>query len=225
MEHLKLAFDLCNIKMAKDEPYTFEGYASVFNGDDDVGDTILKGAFLQTIENNKKPVGFFNHKHDTVPICKWLELREDDRGLWVKGELTKGIILAEDIRLAMLAETIDGLSIGFTKLVQGVDYDAKANGGRVIRNIPNMPEISIVGFPCDGDARITLDTVKSSLETFDTLKDFELLLRDSANFSKKAATLFVANVRNLKQRDAGIEQVQKDKELQSLTNLLTNFKL
>ena len=88
-----------------------------------------------------------------------------------------------------------------------------------------MPEISIVGFPCDGDARITLDTVKSSLETFDTLKDFELLLRDSANFSKKAATLFVANVRNLKQRDAGIEQVQKDKELQSLTNLLTNFKL
>ena len=221
MEHLKLAFDLCNIKMAKDEPYTFEGYASVFDGDDDVSDTILKGAFLNAIANNKKPIGFFNHKHESVPICKWLELREDEHGLWVKGQLTKGIRLAEEIRLAMLAETIDGLSIGFTRLVEGVDYEAKANGGRIIRNIPNMPEISIVGFPCDGEARITLDTVKGSLETIDTLKDFESLLRESAGFSKKAATLFVAKCKSLQQRDAGGDQLQE----QELSNLLSNFKL
>jgi len=222
MEHLKLELDLCNIKMTQDEPYTFEGYASVFNGDDDVSDTILKGAFLNTIANNKNPIGFFNHKHESVPICKWLELKEDDYGLWVKGQLTKGIALAEEIRLAMLAETIDGLSIGFTRLVEGVDYEAKSNGGRIIRNIPNMPEISIVGFPCDGEARITLDTVKNSLETIDTLKDFEAVLRDSAGFSKKAATLFVVKCRNLKQRDAGEDQLQEN---QKLSNLLTNFKL
>ncbi|GAG06337.1 unnamed protein product, partial [marine sediment metagenome] len=108
MEHLKLALDLCNIKMNQDEPYTFEGYASVFNGDDDVGDTILKGTFLNTITNNKSPIGFFNHKHESVPICKWLELKEDDYGLWVKGKLTQGITLAEEIRLAMQAGTIDG---------------------------------------------------------------------------------------------------------------------
>lgn len=219
MEHLKLALDLCNIKMAHDEPYTFEGYASVFNGDDDIGDTILKGTFLQTIANNKKPIGFFNHRHDSVPICKWLELEEDDIGLRVKGRLTKGISLAEDIRLAMLDETIDGLSIGFTRIVEGVDYEAKANGGRIIRNIPNMPEISIVGFPCDGEARITLDTVKSSLEQIQTLKEFESLLRDSCDFSKKAATLFVSKCKNLPGRDA------EAKELQALSNLLTNFTL
>lgn len=219
MEHLKLAFNLCNIKMEQDEPYTFEGYASVFNGDDDVSDTILKGSFLNVIANNKLPVGFFNHRHESVPICKWLEMKEDEHGLWVKGQLTKGIALAEEIRLAMLAETIDGLSIGFTRLVEGVDFERKANGGRIIRNINSMPEISIVGFPCDGEARITLDTVKSSLETIETLKDFEALLRDSAGFSKKAATLFVAKCKNLPQRDAGGDQ------LQCIENLLSNFTL
>lgn len=219
MEHLKLALDLCNIKMSQDEPYTFEGYASVFNGNDSHEDTILKGAFAQTLANQPTPIGFFNHDHWGVPICKWLDLREDEKGLFVKGRLTKGIQKADEIRLAMMAETIDGLSIGFTSLQAGVDYEAKQGGGRIIKNIPNMPEISIVGFPSDGDARITLDSVKSSLETVNTLSEFESLLRDSAGLSKKAATAFVAKCKKLTQRDAG------DQQLQQVSNLLSNFNL
>lgn len=219
MEHLKLAFNLCNVKFAKDEPYTFEGYASVFNGNDDVNDTILKGSFLHTINSNPLPIGFFNHDHWGVPICKWLELREDEHGLWVKGKLTQGITLADEVRLAMKAGTIDGLSIGFTRLELGVDYEAKDNGGRVIRNIPNMPEISIVGFPCDGKARINLDTVKTSLDQINTLPEFEKLLRDSAGLSKKAATAMVAKCKTLARRDAVGEP------LQNISEHLSKFKL
>ncbi|MBY0240813.1 MAG: HK97 family phage prohead protease, partial [Burkholderiaceae bacterium] len=81
----------------------FSGYASVFGGVDSYGDTIIKGAFEATLRNSK-PKMFFNHEW-RMPIGKWTKAKEDDKGLWVEGELTPGLMLAQDVRAAMVHGT------------------------------------------------------------------------------------------------------------------------
>ena len=77
----------------------FSGYASVFGGVDSYGDTIIKGAFESSLRSGK-PKMFFNHSWD-MPIGKWTKAKEDDKGLFVEGELTPGLALSADVRAAM----------------------------------------------------------------------------------------------------------------------------
>ena len=64
-----------------------------------------------------------------MPVGKWMVAKEDDHGLYVEGELTPSLRLAEDVRAAMKHGTIDGLSIG--GYVERGDYD-ETESGRVI---------------------------------------------------------------------------------------------
>src|SRR4249919_1987050 len=164
------------------EAGTFTGYASVFGGVDSYGDTIIKGAFESTLRNNGKPKMFFNHEW-TMPIGKWVSVKEDDHGLLVKGELTPGLALSADVRAAMKHGTLDGLSIG-GYLKKG-DYE-DTEGGRVIRKWSNLMEISPVAFPADSAARVDGSSVKSELadaiEEIESVRDFERFLRDAGSF-------------------------------------------
>lgn len=171
LEHVSLKFD--------GETGTFSGYASVFGGVDSYGDTILKGAFEASLRNGK-PKMFFNHEW-RMPVGKYTKAREDDKGLWVEGELTPGLALAQDVRAAMLHGTLDGLSIG--GWVKKGDFD-ETETGRVIRKWSNLVEVSPVVFPADGAARIDLASVKSIdfealLPECKTERDIERLLRDA----------------------------------------------
>ncbi len=171
LEHVSLKFD--------GDAGTFAGYASVFGGVDSYGDTILKGAFEASLRNGK-PKMFFNHEW-RMPVGKYTKAREDDKGLWVEGELTPGLALAQDVRAAMLHGTLDGLSIG--GWVKKGDYD-DTDTGRVIRKWSNLVEVSPVVFPADGAARIDLANVKSMdfealLPECKTERDIERLLRDA----------------------------------------------
>jgi HK97 family phage prohead protease len=188
-----LKFDDVALKM-QGESGTFEGYASKWDGVDSYGDTILKGAFADTLKETA-PKMFFNHSWD-MPVGKWLSAQEDEHGLFVKGELTPGLALAADVRAAMKHGTLDGLSIG-GYLKKG-DYDEK-DGGRVIRKWSQLAEISPVVFPADKAARIDLQTVKSI--DFETLlpeckseKEIERLLRD-AGLGKWEAMAIVSRIR------------------------------
>lgn len=174
-----------SLKMQGDSG-VFAGYASVWGGVDTYGDTILKGAFAETLRTTK-PKMFYNHEW-RMPIGKYTLLKEDDHGLYVEGELTPGLALASDVRAAMLHETLDGLSIG--GFVKRGDYE-ETETGRIIRKWTSLMEISPVVFPADFNARIDMDSVKS--EDFEqdlaqcyTERDFERLLRD-AGLSRKGA--------------------------------------
>lgn len=180
------------------ETGTFTGYASVFGGVDSYGDTIVKGAFESTLRNNGKPKMFFNHEW-TMPIGKWISVKEDDHGLLVKGELTPGLALSDDVRAAMKHGTLDGLSIG-GYLKKG-DYE-DTEGGRVIRKWSNLMEISPVAFPADSAARVDTSSVKGAefaeaIEDIDTIRDLERFLRDAGGFSKGAAVALVARARQV----------------------------
>ena len=157
----------------------FSGYASVFNGVDAAGDTILRGAFLDTLSQGQ-PKMFWNHKWD-MPIGKWTVAREDEKGLFVEGELTKGLALANDVHAAMKHGTLDGLSIG--GMLKRGDYD-ETKTGRTIRKWSRLIEVSPVVFPADGMARIDTASVKSLdfealLPECKTERDIERLLRDA----------------------------------------------
>ena len=180
----------------------FSGYASVFGGVDSYGDTIIKGAFESSLRNGK-PKMFYNHDWN-MPIGKWTKAKEDDKGLFVEGELTPGLSLSADVRAAMQHGTLDGLSIG--GFLKKGDYE-DTEGGRIIRKWTNLMEVSPVVFPADGAARIDLSSVKSIdfeslLPECKTEKDIERLLRD-AGLGKWEAMAIVSTVRTiLKGRDA-----------------------
>jgi uncharacterized protein len=156
----------------------FSGYASIFGGVDSYGDTILKGAFTETLRDGM-PKMFYNHVWD-MPIGKWYA-KEDAKGLWVEGELTLGISKAKDVAAAMEHGTLDGLSIGgFLKSGDFTETDA----GRTIHKWTKLVEISPVVFPADSSARVDLASVKhldfeALLPECKTERDIERLLRDA----------------------------------------------
>lgn len=193
--HKHLQLSDVSLKMEGDTG-TFEGYASVFGGVDSYGDTILRGAFESTLRNNGMPKMFYGHDW-TMPIGKWTSAKEDDHGLYVKGQLTPGLRLAEDVHAALKHGTLDGLSIG-GYIKQG-DYDT-SESGRVIRKWSNLVEVSPVVFPADGAARIDGETVKgaeliAAINAIETVRDFERLLRDAAGLTKGAAAALAARAK------------------------------
>lgn len=182
---------------------TFTGYASVFGGLDSYRDTILPGAYKGVIDRIKTgaarmPKMFVNHRSFDLPVGKWLSMREDEKGLLMDGELTPGNPQSAIVRAAMDHETVDGLSIGYRLAPEDVEFVDKGDGPvRVIKNISELMEVSIVTFPADDAARVNLDSVKSALDEIQTIKDFEDFLREAGGFSKSLATATASRAKRL----------------------------
>lgn len=193
----------------------FEGYASTFGNIDSFGDTIVKGAFSETITDRDHPVlMLFGHSSRAV-VGKWTHMEEDDIGLRVQGEFTPGHTIANDVYALMKHGAINGMSIGFRIPVGGAEETE--GGGRIINKI-NLEEISIVGFPADADARISV--VKSEIETIESIRDCEHFLRD-AGFSQSMAKAFISQCRPLFVRDVQAELKRKEADLEWLNNLVS----
>jgi uncharacterized protein len=67
---------------------TFAGYASLFGESDLNRDVVMQGAFSKSIAK-RGPAGIrMLFQHDpAAPIGVWLDVREDARGLFVRGRL------------------------------------------------------------------------------------------------------------------------------------------
>ena len=203
----------CNLKFSDavgpDSVQTglFEGYASTFGNIDAMGDTIMSGAFADTIdaENRSAPVMMLANHNSSFPIGKWLDLAEDDNGLYCHGELTPGHSVAQNVYASMRHGAISGLSIGF-RPKESEDIES---GGRRISKI-DLVEISVVGFPADNDARIQI--VKSEIEEIKSVRDCELFLRD-AGFSRGMAKALIGQLRPLYLREA--EEERKHEQAQA----------
>ena len=217
-----LKFDSVSLKM-KEDTGTFSGYASVFGNVDTYGDTIKKGAFLDTIQKST-PKMFFNHNWG-LPIGKWVDISEDDHGLFVKGEFTPDLDLSKNIKAAMKHGTLDGLSIG--GFLKKGDFE-ETKDGRLIHKWSELAEISPVCFPADNSARINLASVKSIdfealLPECKTERDIEKLLRD-AGLGKWEAMAIVSRAKAiLVGRDAQDSDEAKTQALilERLTKLAT----
>ena len=89
-----------------DTGWKISGYATVFDNPNFYGFAIKKGAYSKLVSDGVEPKMFFNHESWRVPIGKWTALKEDDIGLYVEGELTKGISQATDVYHAVKAGTL-----------------------------------------------------------------------------------------------------------------------
>ncbi|MEZ5853956.1 MAG: HK97 family phage prohead protease [Hyphomicrobiaceae bacterium] len=129
----------------------FEGYASLFHVEDLGRDVIVPGAFRASLAR-KGPMGIrllYQHKPDE-PIGVWEEIREDARGLHVRGRIATDVARAREVLGLMRAGAIDGLSIGFRVI------RSTADRARRVRRITQVDlwEISVVTFPMQPGARI-----------------------------------------------------------------------
>lgn len=203
----------------------FSGYASVWDGVDSYGDTILKGAYKDTLAKNGMPKMFVLHKSYELPIGKWLSAKEDSKGLFVEGELTPNMTMASDVYAAMKHGTLDGLSIGYA-LKKG-DYTPSdtVEGGRIIKKVSLLAEISPVTFPADGNARIDMSSVKSTIEELETIRDFEGFLRDSGSFSKSVVELLITRAKVVFGQGELVKTGIDEEAINKLVTRLDKFKL
>jgi HK97 family phage prohead protease len=204
METKSLA--LSNLELKFTDGMKFSGYASIFGGVDSYNDTIAKGAYAETIGERQRPIRMrWNHHGDI--IGKWTVLKEDAKGLYVEGELTPNHSKASDVYASLKHGAIDGMSIGY----RVKDYEQTENI-RLLKKI-DLIEISIVEEPADLGAKIA--SVKSEIEQFTSLKEFETLLRDAGRFTKEDATALVSRIKSIARRDADAE-IKTKQELERI---------
>jgi HK97 family phage prohead protease len=201
MKHKLLNLDCTSVKFYEGKQGLFSGYASVFGGVDSYGDSIIAGAYANTINDRERPIQMrWNHFGDV--IGKWTRIEEDAKGLYVEGELTPNHSKAMDVYASLLHNAISGLSIGY----KPVKFTENDKGGLDLYEI-DLVEISIVESPADVNAQI--GRIKSAIDEALTIKDFESILRESG-YSRSDATWFVEGLKRVFQ---GEPEAQKKVEL------------
>jgi HK97 family phage prohead protease len=110
----------------------------------------------------------------------WEEMREDGRGLYVRGRLLTEKSNGKDAYIDLKSGALDGLSIGGRTVSDAIDGRKRA---RLIKEF-DLYEISLVSFPMNEMARIT--AVKAA-QRIGTIREFEDFLRDEGGFSHAAA--------------------------------------
>ncbi len=129
-----------------------EGYASLFGDQDRGGDIVEKGAYAKSLARLRaegRQVKMLWQHDPAQPIGVWDEVREDDRGLYVKGRLLDSVARAREAAALIAARAIDGLSIGYRTVTA-----AKNDKGRRLLRELELWEVSLVTFPMLPSARV-----------------------------------------------------------------------
>lgn len=127
------------------------GYASIFGATDKGGDVVQRGAYGASLNKLATAGGKVKMlwQHDPMqPIGVWEEIREDDKGLFVKGRLLTEVQGGREALALLQAGAIDGLSIGY----RTVRSEKSGKGGRLLHEI-ELWEVSLVTFPMLTEAR------------------------------------------------------------------------
>jgi hypothetical protein len=130
----------------------FEGYASVFGVRDGAGDIVAPGAFAASLRRRGAGGVRMLYQHFAhEPIGVWDVLREDSRGLYVRGHLVLDVERARDVAALLREGALGGLSIGFKTM------RAKRETASATRRLLELDlwEISVVTFPMLEAASVT----------------------------------------------------------------------
>lgn len=155
-------------ELALQDGAEISGYASLFGAADQGGDVVQKGAYGASLARLAKAGGKVKMlwQHDpSRPIGVWDEVREDARGLFVRGRLLLDVQAAREAHALLKASAIDGLSIGYRTL-----RSEKAAGGRLLHEI-ELWEVSLVTFPMLPDARVQAEASDTEADLARTLAE------------------------------------------------------
>ncbi|WP_454918431.1 HK97 family phage prohead protease [Xanthobacter sediminis] len=131
--------------------FVVEGYACLFGVVDLGRDMVLPGAFAESLARRGASGVRLLYQHDPAePIGVWTDIREDARGLYVRGRLSPAVARARECAALVAEGALDGLSIGFKAVEARTDPKTRVRRlGRI-----DLWEVSIVTFPMQPGARI-----------------------------------------------------------------------
>jgi HK97 family phage prohead protease len=180
----------------------FEGYGSVFGNEDSYGDVVAEGAFADSLKAHSAegtmPALLWQHD-PSQPIGVYTEMREDKRGLFVKGELALDTQRGQEAHSLLKRGALNGLSIGYMPKRWEFDED---NNVLTLLEV-DLWEVSLVTFPANTQARVSGVKAKRRIEAIDNWKSFEAVLREEGGFSNDAAAVMAAKARAI--RDAELK--------------------
>lgn len=166
---LETKFRHFDSELALKDGAEIEGYASLFGSIDQSGDVVQKGAYSASLAR----LGSARHsvkmlwQHDPMqPIGIWDVVREDAKGLYVKGRLLLEVQAGREAHALLQAGAIDGLSVGYRTLRS----ERSAVGRRLLHEI-ELWEVSLVTFPMLPEARVHANITDGDLDLARTLAE------------------------------------------------------
>ena len=156
-------------ELAVREGAEISGYASLFGAADQGGDVVQKGAYgasLARLAKARSGVKMLWQHDPTRPIGVWDEVREDARGLWVKGRLLLDVQAAREAWVLLRGG-------GDRRAVDRLPHGPEREGGggqRLLHEI-ELWEVSLVTFPMLPEARVEADPSDAEAELARTLAE------------------------------------------------------
>lgn len=225
METLNLSLE---VKALSDRQ--FEGHGSIFGNVDLGGDIVARGAFTDTLAAHKAagsmPQMFWMHQPDKVP-GKWLEMREDEKGLYVKGQLAP-TDLGEELHVLLKMKAVAAMSIGYRTLEREWREDDEHGAVRVLKAV-DLWEVSLVSLAMNPLAKVT--GAKARLSDFGeyvpTARELEQSLRD-AGMSRTVAKAVVTKTLGVgmpsREHEPGLRDAGEVEALSEAVKLAAMFK-
>jgi len=149
---LEVKFCRLDAGITLDDDGVITGYASVFDLPDQGGDIVCKGAYaacLKRLAEQGRQVRMLWQHDPAQPIGVWEEIREDMRGLFVRGRFLSDVAKGAEALALVRAGAIDGLSIGY----RTIRASRNSKGQRLLQEL-ELWEVSLVTFPMLPEARI-----------------------------------------------------------------------
>jgi hypothetical protein len=171
----------------------FTCYGNVKGNIDHALDRTLDGAYQNSIDEHMKngtmPKMFWMHKAYDLPVGVWLEMKEDQKGLWLKGRLSD-TTMGRDIEALAKDGALDSFSIGYYVAQEKWNQELHCNDLIEL----DIKEVSWVTYACNEES--LLQDIKSKMDEGDlpTVRELEKFLRDNG-FSKKQAERIVSKYR------------------------------
>jgi HK97 family phage prohead protease len=192
-----------------------EAYVSIFDNIDLYGDKIIKGAFAESLQK-KYPKGVWMHMWEQ-PIAKTVEAREDDKGLYIKGQFNLDTQRGKDAFSDIKFGIIDEFSIGFRVL----DHEWQEDGTRILKKIrlyewsPVLaganPETELINVK--GDTINTtlgkVDFVKTNVKTGEVV----IYVRDQKPVIAKMSFKYLSYLKSLLVREAKVEPIPDNQKV------------
>lgn len=214
LSYLEIPFEIKAEDISEDG--VFSGWGSLFDQEPDAHrDLVARGAFMETLaKGGRNRTGImmgWQHNMRDIPPGVWLELREDQKGLFVRGQLDLDTQLGKEVYSIMKLGAKTGmwkfsLSIGYDSIEQ--EYQRVRVGEnnieievRLLKKV-ELWEISIVNFPAKiGATVLDVKNFIKGLESTETERDLEKFLRDSG-FSKSGSQHVISMIKKTVLRES-----------------------
>ena len=170
----------------------FTCYGNVKGNIDHALDRTLDGAYVDSINEHMKngtmPKMFWMHKSHELPVGVWLEMKEDAKGLWLKGRLSK-TSMGADIEVLAKDGALDSFSIGYYVVEEKWNSDKRCND--LIKL--DIVEVSWVTYACNEES--LLQDIKSKMHDggVPTKAELRELLKSIPGLSKREIERITAN--------------------------------